>query len=685
MTHACQNNKLIAVFTAGLLVSAVAGVLAAEPAPWTVPTSRLRLHLELEPVSPWPATAAQCQLSPGTVPPEQAKVTVTRTDGTPVSSSVLWARQGQPLTLVFDTASGATSLFAYVETGPEPAAGAWRPQAGVLLETRLLDRPAFESRAQFDAAWAGSTGIYGRSFSPDIFEGVHPHGPAVNFLGRYEAWFRIDKAGEYAFATLSDDASFLSIDGKPVAEWPGIHGTDAGRYAEKRGQLPLEPGLHLLRYDLAQNGGLMTAVASWRKPGMRHFEVMPPQAFAPVARFVCQAADAPAGAPAPAHFDWRLTRSVRLDRALVAGAAFRAMPVPDATYDWSFGDGTHGEGDAPEHAYIGPGRRLVRLEVRPARGSPVVLEQPVDIFPVWRQVEECPDSALVPLKDAVWRRKPFGSLSMPELETVVIFANALGDRILLNEVGSECLIRKTGFLPGFSPYLYEIGLTFRHPEYKKYVDADAMFSLALAHVDGPETNAWRARITVTQAETRLNGLRNPESARAALDTLRDDTLDGFSRRQKHLLTADALMSQGRKDEALRLCRSLPPSETGTLAAIHLQSRLTAAADYVRREEWEAAVDMLESIMTDFPSVRFGGNAGLLLMDARAGRGSMIPAIVLGERLLNADLLDDARAGLLLRLSRLHRTLGDKAAAARYRDMLKKEFPYSEASAIVGTE
>ena len=204
-------------------------------------------------------------------------------------------------------------------------------------------------------------------------------------------------------------------------------------------------------------------------------------------------------------------------------------------------------------------------------------------------------------------------------------------------------------------------------------------------MNGSESNSWRARISLIQAETRLNGQRNPESARAVLMTLHDDEMDGFSRRQKQLLTADALMTQGRKEEALRVCLALAPSETGTRGAIHLQARLTAAADYVRRQEWEFAGDMLEAIMADFPSERFGGRAGLLLMDARSGRGSLVPALALGERLLNADHLDDTRAGILLRLSNLHRTLGEKTTADHYRAALKRDYPYSESAASLGTD
>ncbi len=664
------------------LIFCTLGMLdAAESPAWRVPSAHLRLRLELAGGSSWPASSAQCLFSAGGLPPEQTTITVTRPEGEIVPSSILWARQGQPMTLVFETVSGASNYYVYVEAGSTAGVNPWRPQAGVMLETRTLDRPAFDSRSQFETAWNSATGTYGRSFKTAIFEGLHPHGPPENFLARYEAWFQVDQAGEYAFATLSDDASFLSVDSKPVAEWPGIHSTVGGRYGEKKGRLHLDPGLHRLRYDLAQSGGLLAAVASWQPPGKPYFEVMPERAFPPVAWFVCRGAESTSGPPFPAHFVWRLTRSATLDQALLATVTFRAMPVPDANYAWSFGDGATAEGEVVEHAFIGPGKRQVRLEIRPDTGKPYALEQSVEVHPAWWQLEECPDSILFPLRNEVRLRNP-KSLSLPELETVATFASGLGDGVWLDEAGSECLRRKTGFSAGFGPVLYSIGLTFRHPQFRKYAEADTLFSLALGRLNGPETNSWHARIALSQAETRLNGLRNPESALAVLNTLQDDTMDDYSRRQKHLLTADALMTQGRQEEALRISRALAPSETGTLGAVHLQSRLTAAADYVRRQEWDAGAERLESIMTDYPSERFNGSAGLLLMDARTGRRSLIPALALGERLLNADQLDDTHAAILLRLSNLYKAMGDQAGANRCRERLKREFPYSEAAAVV---
>lgn len=680
MTLACQSLKWIKAPWMMVFFLLSAGFCRADDPSWHVPGARLRLALRLEPESPWPATAGYAWVSAGSLAPEKTVFTVTTPQGLPVPCSLLWARNGQPLLLAVDTSSGATSYYAYAaETGATAAANAWRPQAGVLLETRTLNQPAFDSRAQFESAWNAATGSFGRSFRVEIFEGTHPHGPPEQILARYEAWFRINQAGEYAFATLSDDASFLAVDDKPLAEWPGIHGTEGGRYGEKKGRLRLEPGLHRLRYDLAQGDGLLAAVASWCPPGKKYFQVMQPNDFVPLARFSsCSAESAPA-VPA-AHFEWRIDRSARLGPACLVGVSFRAMPVAGASNAWSFGDGTQGEGGSLEHVFIGAGPRTVRLSVRRPGAPTVTIEQLVDVHPDWRQIEECPDSVLFPLKEAVQKR-PLPSLTAGELEAVARFADLLGDRVWLEQAGRECLNRKSGFSPDFARVLLAMAVTFRQALFRDYEAAETMFEIARKTSAGPESGLLKTRIALARAENLLNGRLEAPAAKTLLESLRDDELDDAQKRRRNLLLADTQLAMGKPENALQILRSLKPLESGTLSGVWLQARLVTAADLVRRKEWNDAAERLESILNDFPLERGKTETGLLLMDAYAGRGEALPALALGERLLQVDALDDARARLLLRLANLHRARGDAAASARCRALLKKDFPYSEAAAL----
>lgn len=654
----------------------------AEPAPpadWAVPAARLRFRLARDKESAWPAAAASCPLSTGASAPEQTRVTVTGPDGRPVPSAVLWARRGQPVSILFETASGATSYYAYVSAASNPPPRDWRPKAGVILETRRQDRPAFDSRAQFESAWMAATGTYGRGIRSEIFEGVHPYGPPEHFLARFDAWFNVGQAGDYGFATVSDDASFMAIDDKPAAEWPGIHSTDGGRYGEKKTQIPLTPGLHHLRYEVAQGENVYAAIASWRKPGRRYFEVMQPADFEPLARFACQSAEAPAGRPPPAHFEWRLALSARLDDALLAMVAFRALPPPGATCRWTFGDGTSAEGAAPEHAFIGPGFRTVRLEMRLPGQPPAALEQPVDVQPLWRQAEDCPDSALFPIREALQAR-PADSFTTAELEIAALFAKRVGDPVWLDQLAAECLRRRAGFSGSFRPLLHAMGVNARQALFRKYDMADALFTLALALTNSPDAAASEARLRLDQAENTLNGLGQADAAERQLSVIPDAPLTVAERRRRHLLAAEAALALGRREESQRLTRAEPPVEAGAPGDIHRQARLLTAADLVRREEWNAAADQLNAILADFPMERFKGETVLLLMAAEAGRGETGPALRRGERLLQVDLLDDTRAQLLLKLARLYRIAGKTAAAKDCSDQLKRDFPYSEAAA-----
>ncbi|MFO7536018.1 MAG: PKD domain-containing protein [Kiritimatiellia bacterium] len=682
MRLACQSLKWIHCLWMLLILLLSPSLRADAPPSWAIPSSRLRLRLCRTSDSAWPANAGVATLAAGALDPEKTGFTVTTPQGQPVPSSLLWARKGQPLLLTFDTSSGATSYYAYaIENTTPPDANAWRPKAGVLLETRTLNQPAFDSRAQFESAWNATTGTFGRSFRADIFDGTHPHGPPEQLLARYEAWFQADQAGDYGFATLSDDASFVAVDGKPVTEWPGIHRADAGRNGEKNGTLRLEPGLHHLRYDLAQGDGLLAAVASWRPPGAKYYRVMQPSNFTALARFSSCAAEAPPAAPT-AHFEWRVDRSARLGPVSLIGVSFRAMPLAGASYSWTFGDGTRGEGESLEHVFIQPGTRPVRLEVRSPGTPPITLEQPVEVHPLWRQIEECPDSALFPLKAAVQARA-MPSLTPAELEAVARFADLLGDRVWLEQTGRECLRRQASFAPDFAPVIFAMAATFRHALFRNYTDAETMFELARKTAAGPESGALNARIALARAENCLNGRQDASAAKTLLEALREEGLGDSQKRRRNLLLADAHLALGSPDKARAIVRALKPMETGPLAGVRLQARLITAADLVRRNEWNDAADRLESILNDFPEERFKTETGLLLMDAYSGRGEHLPSLALGDRLLQVESLDDARARLLLRLANLRRDMGDPVASARYRERLKAEFPYSEAAALSG--
>ena len=71
-----------------------------------------------------------------------------------------------------------------------------------------------------------------------------------DFAMTFEAYLPISIAGEYQFFLSSDDGSRLSIDGRQVVEYDGVHPAE-----QRQGKLKLDVGVHPLRIEYFEKGG----------------------------------------------------------------------------------------------------------------------------------------------------------------------------------------------------------------------------------------------------------------------------------------------------------------------------------------------------------------------------------------------------------------------------------------------
>lgn len=86
--------------------------------------------------------------------------------------------------------------------------------------------------------------------------------PKRYFSAAWAGWIRIDRAGDYGFATKSDDGSSLFIDQEKIVENGGIHGArkvSATRF--------LTRGLHAIKILYLQGAGVYELDVSWTPPG----------------------------------------------------------------------------------------------------------------------------------------------------------------------------------------------------------------------------------------------------------------------------------------------------------------------------------------------------------------------------------------------------------------------------------
>ena len=200
--------------------------------PWRPASAPIRLRLERNSNTPWPATVGTADIAPSLV--KAGGFGVFTGEGQPVAFETIWSAAGEATRLRFDTSGGAGAYYVCFGAGLPEMPGGWKPAAGVIEETRPCGSQPVDTAAQV-ARLVNSAGlVYGRGDVRSIFSGLNPFGPFTYYVAIFSGWFRVPATGAYAFATVSDDASYLQVDGRTVAQWLGRHGAGPPAWRAQR-------------------------------------------------------------------------------------------------------------------------------------------------------------------------------------------------------------------------------------------------------------------------------------------------------------------------------------------------------------------------------------------------------------------------------------------------------------------
>ena len=233
----------------------------------------------------------------------------------------------------------------------------WQPSAGLLLATYPLPPNAtadsWEEMERLLHA-ARSQAPLGCNFVEQVYHGYHIFGECRAFVSCYEGWLGVPADGEYIFATSSDDASFLFVDGKCAVAWPGHHPAVAD--SRHQGRLALAKGVRRFAYYHVNFGGDTIACAAWQGPRWDRVIPIAKESFAPVARFQA----VPQGKNAPP-----MMRITRLGEAWCNGIClmrygYELVGGRPSPLLWDYGDGCSAEAEKGEHIYLNPGLRVVK-------------------------------------------------------------------------------------------------------------------------------------------------------------------------------------------------------------------------------------------------------------------------------------------------------------------------------------
>jgi hypothetical protein len=90
---------------------------------------------------------------------------------------------------------------------------------------------------------------------------------------RWTGFIRVPTAGIYEFFLESDDGSKLTLDGVTVIDNGGVHALQ-----RKSRKVNLSAGLHAIKAEYGDAGGLAEITLSWARPGEKPVPV-PASAF----------------------------------------------------------------------------------------------------------------------------------------------------------------------------------------------------------------------------------------------------------------------------------------------------------------------------------------------------------------------------------------------------------------------
>jgi tetratricopeptide (TPR) repeat protein len=250
-------------------------------------------------------------------------------------------------------------------------------RAGLMLEVRALGPGDPKNWAAMQKIIEGSPQRTGRWWWPNIAIGFNPLGPWDNGIFLFTGYLHCPVDGVYTFAVNSIDASFVLVDGRPAAEWPGWHPASGGSRAGHRGTADLKKGVHKIEVVNAFRAhGALTV--GWQRPDAQVIVPIPPEAFAGC--FVARTGPAEAKSGPVADFEWSLVEDLGYEGRKVTVVRFNPL-APARSCSWDFGDGVKSQEPAPAHTYLEAGTFTVaaqidgkgvsqKVRVQPSRGHP---------------------------------------------------------------------------------------------------------------------------------------------------------------------------------------------------------------------------------------------------------------------------------------------------------------------------
>jgi len=499
----------------------------------------------------------------------------------------------------------------------------------------------------------------------------------------YKGFLAVDKQGDYSFATFSRDDSYLSVDDKLVASWPGKHDIYEGIRGEKQGTIALDPGIHKLEYLHFSSWGEMFAAAAWKKPN-EELRIMTRTDFVPVGCYKVASAGFSDLNKAYAAFEWSVADDFRLEQTgrsfvTMRFEAIRPNPLVRYAFRWTFDDGTTETGEKIEHVFLRPALRKVHLDVRLDDKLLAQADQEVHVHPAWDRSLTQAGSA--DAFDKAIQQRNLDKAPAEDLVNLFILAEE-AERPDWKSLATTALAANPGRLvneSGDTDFFFAFGRYLQSAELQKYDEALELFTRLAAK---PNVNdAIRQRAAICQAEVLVKYFGRNAEALKILGALPMDAAQAI------MAKAEALAGLGRAKEAVDLLASLGaaanPSDRAKQQIKHaglLRHARVLAQSKNDPNQLDQAMANLEMVIAEDPVQILSPGLNLIKLDIHLARGEFRAAFHLAERLKNLQLNDYDIAEVLARQVAASCGMKDIEKAKSVYAQLSKDYPYSPALA-----
>ncbi|HXK44562.1 MAG TPA: PKD domain-containing protein, partial [bacterium] len=250
----------------------------------------------------------------------------------------------------------------------------YKPKRGILLELYAMrgdNVDTWESCKKIIDDSVQKKYFVNAAFRKTIYDATNPITKTGHFVRVYTGYFYLEKKEKISFGTTSTGASFILVDDKPVASWPGRHWIEGFIRPEHAGDIELESGIHKLVYYHFEFPGRGYAIAAMKKPSDKQFVPIDEKFFLPILEAKITGIEKK-NSELCASFFWQNTNYLyRENWQLVTFRFTDASRGKNdiVSWQWEFGDGQTSNEQHPIHTYFLQKIYTVTLTITDKKGN----------------------------------------------------------------------------------------------------------------------------------------------------------------------------------------------------------------------------------------------------------------------------------------------------------------------------